>query len=259
MKLKITMISYALTFLAACGGGTTSEFSPANYSILWESPRGTGFGLLRATSSTNNGVVLVEDVTRDGGGFRSFEIVEIISTQTNLDGSISGEVVVRLSNGEISNVLGTFYDGQAGLYIKAGGGDVVTAATGTNTQNLPIGNYRYEGVARSFYIYDGFFYEEDGRFNLDVQFSSGTAQLTANTDESRYINDNLIVNNRGELSGTNGTFTVYASDGRTALENRNIDFDGTFHGSGATHVSGIAVGGASTTDDYSEMGIVGKR
>ena len=256
-----TMLATATVLaLAACsGGGATSQISPADVSILWESPRGTGFGLVRATSDVQSGVILVEDVNNPGSGFSSIEIVQIISTQTNADGSSSGEVVVRKSNGEISNLLGTFYDGQAALYQSGTGSDAITVASGSNPRNLPIGSYSYQGMARSFYVYNGGFYEENGRFDLDVQFSSGTGQLTADTDLSRYINNNIIVNNRGELSGVNGTFTVYDSDGTTVLDNRIIDFNGTFHGSGATHVSGIAVGGASTTDDYSEMGIVGKR
>lgn len=262
MKIKFSIILSAVVVLTGCGGSggeATSDFSPANLSILWESPRGTGFGLIRARSDVQSGVILVEDVKNGDFGAYSIEVVQIISTQTNMDGSISGEFLVRSSDGEISSVLGTFYDAQAALYQSGTGSEAITVASGTNPQNLPIGSYNYEGTARSFYIYDGFIYEENGRFELDVQFSSGTAQLTANTDESRYINDNLIVSTTGEISGSNGAFTVYAGDGSTVLENRYINFDGTFHGRGATHVSGIAVGGASTTDDYSEMGIVGKR
>lgn len=262
MELKSSIILSSVAVLAGCGGSggeATSDFSPASLSILWESPRNNGYGLIRARSDVQSGVALLEDVNRGGLGVYSIELVQTISTQTNTDGSLTGEYLVRKSDGEISSVLGTFYGAQAALYQSGTGDDAITVAIGTNPQNLPIGSYSYRGVAKSFYSYDGVPYEEAGDFQMNVQFSSGAAQLTADTDESRYINDNLIVNARGEISGIDGTFTVYASDGSTVLANRYIDFDGTFHGSGATHVSGIAVGGASTTDDYSEMGIVGKR
>lgn len=257
--IKVAAIP-AVFALSACGGGSaTSEFSPANVSILWESPRGTGAGLIRATSAEQNGVALVANVNDNNRRYSSFEIVEVISETRNVDGSVSGEIVIRDADGELSNVLGTFYDGEVGLYTRVTGGDAVIVAAGSRPQNLPIGSYSYSGLAESYYVYNGSDYSEVGRFDLDVQFGSGTAQLDARTTEASYVNNNLVVNSAGELAGTSGTFTVYDTDRTTVLDTRSVDFDGTFHGSGATHVSGIAVGGATTTDDFSIMGIVGKR
>ena len=254
MIKKTYLAAPFLVLLAACGGSSTGNTS---VQTLWESPRGTGAGVVRAKDGTMNSVALVEDVN-DAGKYQSFEVVEVITETQNNDGSISGEVVVRYADGTIANIIGRFYD-EAALYATVTDVSTTFVAGGTQSSNLPVGSYAYSGYAESYYTYNGFDYNEVGSFDMDVQFGAGTAQLTADTDESRYVNNNLTVNNNGELSGVNGTFIVYDTDGVTELEQRIIDFDGTFHGSGATHVSGVAVGGATTTDDFSVMGIIGKR
>lgn len=261
MSVKNIAVIPVVLALSACGGGGGggATFSPADITLLWESPRGTGAGLIRAVSDEQTGVALVANVNDDNGGYSSFEIVEVISETLNSDGSVSGEVVVRTAEGQLSNVLGTFYDGEVGLYTRVIGSDAVIVAAGSRPQNLPIGSYSYAGGAESAYTYSGSNFSEVGRFDLDVQFGSKTAQINANTPASQYVNNNLTVNSNGEITGNDGAFTVYDTDGVTTLDTRNIDFDGTLHGSGATHVSGIAVGGATTTDDFSVMAIVGKR
>ena len=107
-------------------------------------------------------------------------------------------------------------------------------------------------------MYGGDLYNEMGDFELDVQFAARTAQLIADTDESLYSwrTEN---NSTGELYGVDGEFIVYDTDGITELESRFIDFHGTFHGSGADQVSGIAIGGTTADDDFSALVIVGQR
>ena len=106
MKFVKLAIFPEIFALSACGGGTASEFSPANVSILWESPRGTGVGLIRAASVEQNGVAVVANVNDSNRGYSSFEIVEVISETLNSDGSVTGEIVIRDASGELSNVLG---------------------------------------------------------------------------------------------------------------------------------------------------------
>ena len=255
MDKKLILTAPCLAVLAACGGGSTGNTS---IETLWQSPRGTGAGLIRAKDGTMNSVALVENVN-DAGKYRSYEIVQVISETRNSDGSFSGEVIVRYSNGETANIIGRFYDAKAAVYGSVTSNSAKFVAGGEQASYLPVGSYEYTGYSESLYRYNGSEYNETGSFDMDVQFSSQTAQLTADTDESRYFNNNLTINSNGEISGVNGTFIVYDTDGSTELERRTIDFDGTFHGSGATHVSGIAVGGATTTDDFSVMAIAGKR
>jgi hypothetical protein len=254
MNTKLILAAPCLALLAACGGSSTGN---TGVQTLWESPRGTGAGVVRATDGTSNSVALVEDIN-DAGKYRTFEVVDVISETLNNDGSYSGEVVVRYADGSTANIIGVFYE-KAALYANIQNDSITYVAGGEQASNMPVGSYAYSGYAESYYTYNGSDYSETGSFDMDVQFGAGTAQLTADTDESQYVNNNLTVNNNGELSGVNGTFIVYNTDGVTELERRIIDFDGTFHGSGATHVSGAAVGGATTTDDFSVMGIVGNR
>mgnify|MGYP000397234855 FL=1 len=254
----------AFAALAACGGGgggasdSAAGITPTDVTALWESPRNTGAGLVRAVSAEQNGVALVTDVNDENLGYRSAEIIEEISLQENADGSVSGEVVIEYADGEKRNVIGTFYD-EARMYANVAEDGATVFAGGSLPQNLPVGTYSYAGAAESIYAYNGVIFDEVGQFNLDVQFGSKTAQLNAATPESQYVNNGLTVNDEGEINGDNGTFIVYGTDGSTVLDTRQIDFDGTVHGSGATHVSGIAVGGSTTADDFSAMAIVGKR
>ena len=254
MKTKLFASLPVLSLLAACGGGGGSSTSVGT---LWESPMGTGAGLVRATTDGANSVALVSNVN-DAGQYKTRDVVEVISETNNFDGSYTGEVVLRDSDGNIENALGRFY-GTANYYIISDGEDMKIVAGGDEASAMPIGTYRYSGYAETIYVYDSSEYNETGSFVMDVQFASKSAELNATASESQYINNNLRINNAGELSGKSGTFIVYASDGVTELERRTIGFDGTFHGSGATHVSGIGVGGSTTNDDLSVVGIVGKR
>lgn len=254
MKIKICFLALSLASLTACGG---SSIGSTTVETLWKSPRNTGAGLVRGTANEINSVAIVEDVN-NAGKYRSFEIEQVISETYNSDGSYSGEVVVKYGDGTRGNVLGRFYNGAA-LYVSSGSESTSFVAGGEQASNLPIGSYTYSGYAESIYVYGGTDYNEVGSFAMDVQFGNRTAQLNAATPESAYSIGSLSINNNGEINGSNGTFTVFDNDGTTELERRSIDFDGTFHSSGATHVSGIAVGGASTTDDFSIMAIVGRR
>lgn len=247
--LYVTMI----VLLTACGGSSTGSNS---IETLWRSPTNSGAGLIRAVNNTNNSIALVEDVN-DAGGYQSFELVETITETQNSDGSYSGEYVLRMADGSRTNIIARIY-GPAALYANVSQNSTAVVAGGLSASNLPVGNYSYSGFATSLYIYGGSAYEENGSFSMDVQFRNQTAQLNARTAESQYYDTSIVLNNAGELTG-NGIFIVYDTDGVTELERRSIAFNGTLHGSGATHVSGVAVGGATTTDDFSVMAIVGSR
>lgn len=241
--------------LSACGGGGGSA---TNIQSLWESPTGSGAGLVRAKSSEMNGVAVVADVN-NAGKFRDYTLVEVLSESQNADGSYDGEVVIRYADGTRANVLGRFYSAEAAAYVVSSSDYAAFFAGGTPSNNLPIGSYNYDGYAEVIYVYGGYEFNEIGDFEMDVQFSSKTAQLIADTVESRYIHDALTFNSNGEIIGRDGEFIVYDTDEVTELESRYIDFHGTFNGSGARYVSGVAIGGTVDNDTLSVLMIVGKR
>tara|TARA_B100000767_G_C19616841_1_gene472298 strand:- start:47 stop:829 length:783 start_codon:yes stop_codon:yes gene_type:complete len=260
MDRKLILTTLCLALLTACGGSNDgTAINPTSLRVLWESPRGTGAGLVRAKNNEANGVAIVDDVN-DAGSYAPVTLVEVISEQRNSDESYSGEVVVRSADGTLINIIGRFYD-VARLYASTSDANTYNiVADGSLATNMPIGSYSYTGYAESYYMFGNQEYEENGSFVLNAQFAANKAQLTANTDESRYFNNNLTIGDDGEITGSNGTFIVFSSGSKqTELERRVVDFDGTFHGSGATHVSGIAIGGSSTDDNLSVIGILGKR
>ena len=193
---------------------------------MWESPTGSGAGLVRAKSSELNGVAIVQDVD-NAGKFRDYTLVEVLSESRNADGSYDGEVVIRYADGTKANVLGRFYSTEAAAYAVSSADYVAFFSGGTSATNLPVGSYNYDGYAEVVYVYGGDEYNEIGDFEMDVQFASKTAQLIADTVESRYIHNALTFNSNGEITGRNGRFIVYDSDGVTELESRYIDFHGT--------------------------------
>lgn len=252
MKACVLSIAAAVS-LSACGGGATGNTS---VEALWRAPAPATVGVVRAKTNGQNGVALVPNVN-DAGSYQSVEVVQVISETQNPDGSVSGEVVVRWPDGRTTNVIGVVY-GNAALYANIGGNTVSVVAAGAQATNIPVGNYQYSGYAGTEYEYGGLIYSEEGGFVMDVQFGSQTAQLTADTAESRYVNDNLTFNSLGEIAGNDGVFIIYDGDGVTELERRSISFNGTFHGSGATSVSGLAVG-VSPSGESAIVGIVGDR
>ncbi|PWL24166.1 MAG: hypothetical protein DCO98_11455 [Altererythrobacter sp. XM-24bin4] len=192
------------------------------------------------------------------GNYQSYTVIEVINEIDNGDGSYSGEVVVELADGSQENVIGTFFP-SAGLYTRTTGDGVIFVVSGDKAINMPIGSYNYTGHAEALYSYNENQYVETGTFDMDVQFSDGTAQIMADANNVRYENNSLSINNDGDVFGVDGDYIIYDTDGTTQLEARKVDFDGTLHGSGATHVTGIAVGGATTDDNFSLMTIIGQR
>lgn len=253
--IRLFVLLLSAFALSACGGGGGSA---TNIQSLWESPTGSGAGLVRAKSSGLNGVAIVEDVN-NAGKFTDYTLVEVLSESRNADGSYDGEVVIRYADGTKANVLGRFYSAEASAYVVSSADYVAFFAGGTSPTNMPIGSYNYDGYAEVIYVYGGDEFNEIGDFEMDVQFSSKTAQLIADTVESRYIHDGLTFNSKGEITGRDGEFIVYDTDEVTELESRYIDFHGTFNGSGARYVSGVAVGGTVDNDTLSILIIAGKR
>lgn len=254
MNVHTALCLIALNLVAGCGG---SALTPTGFQTLWQSPARDGAALIRARTMTSNSVALVEDVGQ-AGKYRSFEVVKVISETRNIDGSSTGEVVLKLDDGTTETVRGRFF-GAANLFMPASGPGSKLVAGGPRAANLPTGSFRYAGYAKSLYTYDGLAFDEDGSFTLEVQFASDSAQLTASTPESHYSISDLTINESGELAGQAGRFVIFDTDGETALATRTLGFNGTFHGDTASHVSGIAVGGSAKAGDFSAVAIVGKR
>ena len=259
--------------LAACGG---SDTGPAGLSSTTSTVQrlsglpGTDIGLARfrttAGSETANGVFLLPGYAQiqEGtsvGSAGIFEIVEIISETRNSDGSVSGEVVVRFPDGSTANIVGRLYDSTwFGVAIRDQ--SALLATTGPALTNMPVGTYSFDGYAYAQYTgvpgNSGSTFAEQGTFTMDVQFLNRTAQLQADWPYSYYLNNALTLNSAGEIVGPGGTFYIYEGDGSTLIETRPIDFHGTFHGSGATHVSGAGLEGSSA-GDYALIAIIGSR
>jgi hypothetical protein len=260
---NFTAILVSCVALAGCGGGGGgSGISQTDVQTLWLSPTGSGAGLVRYTADGAAGVSVVQDVN-SATGKRGAEVLQTYSVTTDSLGGSIADVLVRWEDGTTSNLLLRMNPGggESFLYFSRSNSTGATAVTasGSTVNGLPIGTYNYSGYALNEYVYNGTSYTEEGSFTMSASFSNGTASLVADTDEARYVNNNLNIRSDGVVSGNNGTYIIYNTDGVTELERRSVDFDGTFHGSSATEVTGIGIGGSTTNDDLSIVLIQGQR
>jgi len=258
MKTVVLSLS-AIALLTACGGsGDGRSSNPVAPPPTVLSTFGDGAGVARATA-TENGLSLVAHVM--AADIQNFA----------LDYSVAFDTSGVTYQG--SNAYGNSYDG----YVTANGvqlylwvfedntGEVVMAYAssqyenralvgGEMVSNIPSGTYVYNGT-NIIGLRDGSYFE-DGTFAMNVNFGTGTASLSGSTASSTIGGTGISVNtSTGNFSGTNLTLT--ANDGVNSY-NIPATIHGSFHGAGATAVSGLYYDTFSSTPVIAG-GIVGTR
>jgi hypothetical protein len=258
IMIKSMLVTVLLLTLSACGGSGTAT----NVQTLWTSPNIANLGVVRATHAQQNGVGLVENVNSTVK-YETFEVTSVQSASVNSDGSVNGTITVRWADGSQGVVSGIWYgsgDELSGIYGSVTANSVSIWASGSPATNIPAGNFTYAGQAITAYNYGDNTYDEDGTFTMNLNFSSNSGSLTAYMEESTYANSNLSVNSSGNIIGSGGKFYIYSNENKNTLlaTRTDITFNGTVHNSGATHVTGLAVGGANGVD-ATIVAIAGKR
>lgn len=258
MRMPPALLATCLPLLAGCVGSTiegTSSIASYTTTRLGSMPA-TNDGLYRLVSRTPEGAFtrvslsryydqLVEGlVVEEWGG--SPAVVEVISVEAQSDGSTIEDFVLEWPSGVQARFFGFYYP-DAFFYQRTLDGVNDWSAGGPVPTNIPVGTFNYSGSAVALYQYNGAEYVELGSFDLTADFSSGLATLGAvllfNTGEvgSTLLATTIPINGAGEFSDE-AIFRIY-SQGGTLLDTRLIDLHGSFHGEGATGVSGLAFGG----------------
>ena len=257
VMIKSLSATVLLLILAACGGTGTAT----NVQTLWTSPNNSNLGVVRATHAKQNGVGLVENVNSTVK-YETLEVTSVQSASVNSDGSVNGTVTVRWADGSQGVVSGIWYgsgDDLSGIYGSVTANSISIWESGSPATNIPAGNFNYAGQSETAYTYRSNTYVEEGTFTMNLNFSSNTGSLIASMEESTYTNSNLSVNSSGNIIGSGGNFFIYSNQNKNNLlaTRTAITFNGTVHNSGATHVTGLAVGATGT--DATIVAIAGKR
>ncbi|SFP89230.1 hypothetical protein [Tranquillimonas alkanivorans] len=260
MKNSLLIIPLALTVSACSGGsgGGTSAEPPAD---------GASASVLR-TFSDDAGVVRGE-VTEGGETAVLLAMVpEAQEVAANFGSSTVDPTLTLEHEEEIgSNEYGTFYAGDLrvngtavrGIGYEDTDSPVVIAyfensdanmllTAGEKPSDIPSGEYVYRGTNVIGYR-DGSEIE-DGTFEMTVDFTNGNAQIDAQTPDTVW--KNFETGETGTNPGTymtgsdipvdvrNGTFASNRiAIGRRGVTETDGSIYGSFHGSGATGVTGI--------------------
>lgn len=264
MRMPPALLATCLPLLAGCVGSTIEGASSLTASYTTTRLGGmpaTNDGLIRVVSRTpevaatqvilaRNYPNIVEGlVVEEWGG--SPRVVEVISEQPQPDGSRREIFIIEWPDGVRARIVGQYY-ADSFFRQRILDGFVDFSAGGTIPTNIPVGVFDYSGLAVAIYQYDGVEYVELGSFDLTADFSSGLATLGAvllfDTGEvgSTLEASAIPINSAGAFSDE-AVFKVY-SQGGTLLDTRLIDLHGSFHGEGATGVSGLAFGGDSPAE-----------
>ena len=259
MRYFIPVLTSAV-FLSGCGGGgtsvgggggtfdelPTSEPDEVQTSAIVLDEFGDGGGIARV-STTSDGQTIVQtliasdivvgtnEINANGLPQTAVDLAGLTFNRSNQYGDFySGNITI---NG-ITTFVDVYEDSRTNVFAIGGlqEGEVYASLLGDAPSNIPSGSFIYNGT--NFTSYRNGDFPEVGTFTMNVDFTAGTAALSGSTDTTAIGGTGIVVNT------SNGTFT----DGpNTVLTFTDSGFqttydaliDGSFHGSGATGVTGI--------------------
>lgn len=140
------------------------------------------------------------------------------------------------SNGQTSENYVYFHNGTNGetnFVGKISDGVITHLATGDKLTSIPSGTFTYRGG--HFLFNRGF--PQSGTFTMNVNFTSGSAALQANTNTYSVSANDIVIGSSGQFESNNLTVeNLYSSNAGSLM---NGELDGTFTGAGALGVVGV--------------------
>jgi len=242
MQKALIGILLALT-VSACGGGGTSVSGVSNEYYVQAAQHQSGQkvflgneveeGQLKAFAALmpSEQVLKNEYVDEDGS---PVNIVYSSYFGTTPYGDVTK--VVASSNGQTSENYIYFHNGTNGEITSVGkisNGVITHLATGDKLTSIPSGTFTYRGG--HFLFNDGF--PQSGTFTMNVNFTSGSAALQANTSTYSVSANDIVIGRSGQFQSDNVTINNPYSVNLGSLKNGELD--GTFTGTGAKGVVGV--------------------
>lgn len=255
--MRLIPLGVSAVLLGGCGGGGTSTTLPVATAAVLET-FGDGGGVIRVTEPDADPSLAVSAISSSTGA--TVRTVRIANANSAAAAFNESDFLVDFDdlNVFLTDSLGDYYSGTATIAGQTAtisafkdrtagttiisaydGSDKTVIASGTAVSNIPSGTYTYNGtnlVARMDNSW-----QARGTFTMNVDFGAGTGTLSGNsTGTVTSINGSVSINTTtGEYSGTG--LTIVSPDGTT-----NAKIYGSFHGNGATGVSGIYFEDATT-------------
>jgi len=227
----------AISFVSACGGGTTSataKSATANFTTLKAFSDGAGVGRGVASDGTQL-VFIAPDVAEVVASanqadpaylqFSDFAIMETLPTAVIREGTITVEGVV--ANITIVEDNG----GEAGIiYMQIPGVADAVFASGSAFGAAPNGSFTYNGVhiIQSRFVGDG----EAGTFSLSADFNNRTFSYNGSTLSSS-------LSGSGTIDTVNGRFASNTLNSNVGGDTAFATMYGQLHGDSAQSVSGV--------------------
>ena len=263
MNKKLILAAPCVVMLAACGGGSTGS---SDFQTITSFPDGRTYA--KITTVDASAVALIKNPDFDINNLQSVEIISGADQIERNDGSYAGTYVVKLADGTQASARGQGYGSltsNARMFViedTLTGEINASVVDGTNVINMPTGLLNYTGQSYLEYGWrtdnDANWNREDGVMDMTVNLDNGSASINVVASGSSYRTNGLSVNaNTGEISGTNGTFTVLYTNG-DIQSTRAVDFNGNLSGDNAEYVYGAGYKYVDN-NDYSLVGVVGKR
>jgi len=144
--------------------------------------------------------------------------------------------VTAPSNGQTSENYVYFHNGTNGettFVGKISNGVITHLATGDKLTSIPSGTFTYRGG--HFLFNDGF--PQSGTFTMNVNFTSGSAALQANTSTYSVSANDIVIGRSGQFQSDNLIINNPYSVNLGSLKSGELD--GTFTGTGAKGVVGV--------------------
>lgn len=245
---KVTTL-VAVAALAGCGGSNdgsaTNPITEVNdgLTILKTYSDGSGFvGFRQTVNGTQySGTILGGDVaTTSYASFGTANLDNVVSIQSTAKGEYSSAIatidnvqrqvyVYEANNGEASYMVG---DSCIGPCI---------GAYGVAPTDIPSGTWVYSGDFIALGEGGNLSDSETGTFTMSANFTSETADFSASSPNGKLVfssNNATINTSTGTFNGTGSAISPGSAGG--SGNEWDIDLYGSFHGAGATSVSGVA-------------------
>lgn len=238
--------------LSACGGGggggpvEVSEPTPDTYTV--QEVYNDGSGISRSTNTINGNELVgtyylanVSSTDIDSNQVANFTRIAEVGSGTN---GTYYTATATVNDQTVNVYLYEATNGENIVIAAEGCSGPCVAALGDAPSNLPTGTWTYTGdmVGWSEGVTDLSDPDEYtvGPFTMAVNFNTGKASVSSTSNDGKAVlaSNNLSVDmSTGQLTG-DGTVVSPLAAGGSGNE-WDVDINGSFHGNGATSVSGV--------------------
>lgn len=243
--LKLSFACVLTTLLSACGGGGGGGGTSATLNGLTTlNTFSDGHGILRVRDDDSNVVAMVPNIGTISGTVPATTTETVSVTALGVDTNGWGRYysMTATVNG-VAVSTAAWLDSTSNalmLYSHFQSNPALVAAGGPALSNIPSGSYVYRGVnVFGTRASGGGWASDAGTFTMSVNFDTGITDIVASTPSNGGSPTSSLVHTNIPINLTAGTFQSSTATLSIGGATQSASVYGSFHGSGATGVSGI--------------------